>query len=269
MTSTFSELELPDGIKISQDEAIATIQIHNPANRNSVDDQSVAGLARALEAANEDPSVRSLILTGDDKAFSSGADLARITGAGAQKDAEGVFPFMREVEKIILSITRGGLPVISAIEGSAAGVGAAIALACDIIVAADNAFFLLPFSSVALVPDGGVAASLVAGLGRARTMDLALRARRLPAREAYDAGAVTEVVEPGAAYRRAQDIAIELAALDADATAATKGAVNSLALPGLEEALAEESRIQSKLLTEPNFYEGVRAFMEQRRPNFR
>lgn len=269
MTLTLMDLELPESIRASTEGPIATIQISNPEYRNSVDAESITALARAVEAANEDQDVQALILTGDEKAFSSGADLGRITQSGQSKDDDGVFPFMREVENIILTITRKGLPVVSAVEGSAAGVGAAIALACDIVVAAEDSFFLLPFSSVALIPDGGVAATLVAGLGRTRTMELALRARRLPAREAYEAGAITEVVQAGTAYERAKQIAGELAALDATASAATKAAVNSLALPGLEEALAEESRIQSTLLTEPNFYEGVQAFMEQRRPNFR
>lgn len=275
MASVLSDVQLPDSVEVDitanidgSGSSIATVRINNPAKRNSVDIHAVTALADVIDTASADPLIRALIITGDDSAFCAGADLEAVSSPEQQPDDQGMFPVMAEVERLILAIVRGGLPVISAVEGGAAGVGASIALACDIIVASESSFFLLPFANIALIPDGGVTATLVSSLGRVRTMDLALRASRLPASEAKAAGAITEVVAAGTAYARAVEVATTLAASDATAYAATKSAINALALPGMEQALADESRTQSHLLRSPNFTEGVSAFLERRPPTF-
>lgn len=274
MASVLSEVQLPGSVEVditasidASGSSIATVRINNPAKRNSVDIHAVTALADVIDTASADPLIRALIITGDDSAFCAGADLEAVPSPKQQPGDQGMFPVMAEVERLILAIVRGWLPVISAVEGSAAGVGASIALACDIIVASENSFFLLPFANIALVPDGGVTATLVSSLGRVRTMDLALRANKLPASEAKEAGAITEVIA-GTAYTRAVEVATTLAASDATAYAATKSAINVHALPGMEQALADESHTRSQLLRSPNFTEGVSAFLERRPPTF-
>ena len=159
-------------------------------------------------------------------------------------------------------------PTIAAVNGPAAGVGCSLALACDLVMAAESAYFLLAFTNVGLMPDGGATALVPASLGRSRALQLALVPERLPAARAHEWGLVHRVVpdeRPGGSGLRAHRPS---GGRSAARYAATKRAINDVTLVGLENALAAELAGQSELLGTADFREAVAAFGEKRPPSF-
>ncbi len=159
-------------------------------------------------------------------------------------------------------------PVVAAVNGVAAGVGCSIALAADLVVAAESATFLLAFARVGLMPDGGSSATVAASIGRARAMRMGLLAEPLTASEALDAGLVTHVVPDEEFQAEVERMVRRLASGPPLALAATKRAVNAATLGGLEAALERERTGQTILLGTQDAAEGIRAFAEGRRPRF-
>jgi enoyl-CoA hydratase len=159
-------------------------------------------------------------------------------------------------------------PVVASVGGVAAGVGCSMALACDLAVAAESASFLLAFSRIGLMPDGGATATVAASVGRARAMRMALLGERLPAHAAYDAGLVSHVVADDELDATVDGLAARLAAGPPLSYAATKKAVNAATLGQLDEALERERTGQTILLRTDDVAEGMRAFGEKRRPRF-
>ncbi|WP_396927750.1 enoyl-CoA hydratase/isomerase family protein [Mycolicibacterium sp.] len=202
-------------------DGIAVITLNRPAQRNSLRYESWTELSEALTSCD----ARAIVLTGADGFFSAGGDLktgpAHGTGplspAGRVEHAQHVMEQLRAV----------AVPTIAAVEGAAVGLGWSLALACDLVVAARNAFFSAPFVARAVVPDGGLAWRLTQQLGRQRASSLLLRGNRLSAERAHECGLVTDLAEPGAAVGTAMDIAAELAESDSGAVELTKRLINS------------------------------------------
>lgn len=264
-------------LEVQVTDRVATIRLANPAKRNAIDIPTAYAIGDAVTQLAADPAVRAIVITGDAKAFSSGADLASELTAEEQAridDRHGdrdVHKMMPAVDHMVLSVVRAEVPVIAAVEGAAAGIGASLTFASDIIVASENAFFLLPFGRIGLVPDGAVIRTLTAAFGRQATMAMALRQERLSAADASLAGAIAQVTEPGEAYEAALKLAAEFTGSPRGALAATKAAVNTAAfgsIDSLEATLAEEARVQTALLGTPEHREGVQAFVEKRAPKF-
>ena len=170
--------------------------------------------------------------------------------------------------RIVRAITRLDKPVVAGVHGAAAGVGCSIALAGDLCVAAESASFLLAFSRIGLMPDGGSSATVAASIGRARAMRMALLAEPLTGREAYDAGLVSHLADDDAFETVLAQVVARLAAGAPLAMAATKRAVNAASFAGLDEALERERTGQAMLLGTADAAEGMRAFAERRRPDF-
>lgn len=160
-------------------------------------------------------------------------------------------------------------PVIAAVNGAAAGVGVSLALACDLTVASESSYFLLAFTRIGLMPDGGATALVAASVGRARAMRMALLAERLPAAEALAAGLIADVYADDDFDARVDELAARLADGPVDAYAATKHAINATTLTELDGALGREFDGQMQLLAGPDFREGVRAFEQKRKADFR
>jgi enoyl-CoA hydratase len=176
---------------------------------------------------------------------------------------------MDGANRLVRAVVGCPLPVVAAVNGVAAGVACSAALAADIIVAAESASFLLPFSRIGLMTDGGSSASVAASIGRARAMRMALLGEPLPATDAYDAGLITHVA-PDASYPDlVATLARRLAAGPPLALAGIKKAINAATLPHLEDALAREHSGQRALFTTRDFSEGLRAFGDGRKPVFR
>jgi len=159
-------------------------------------------------------------------------------------------------------------PVVAAVRGVAAGVGCSMAVACDLVVAAESASFLLAFARIGLMPDGGATATVAASVGRARAMRMALLAEPLPARAAYDAGLVSHVVPDAEHEAAVRELVSRLAEGPPLSYAASKKAINAAALAELDAALGRERSGQTALLRTADAAEGMRAFTDRRTPRF-
>ena len=245
---------------------LAIIELANPKKRNALTHTAFGEVARAVAECAATDSVRAIIITGAGEHFCSGLDLTAGEALSAASD-EQVRDSMGELNAMITNIVNADVPVIAAIEGAAAGVGASLALACDLLIAGRSAFFVLPFGRIGLLPDGGAMQTLSAALGRAVTMRMALLQQPLSAEAAQQAGLV-ELVDDGGALGAARECAQALRAASSGALAATKHGVNAASLGQPEKALESEAQVQPQLLRSEGHREGVQAFLERRAPRF-
>lgn len=261
--SAITALAPVDGLAVTLADGVLSVTIDRPDSLNSLTTGVLAGIADAMAAAARDPRVRAVRLGGAGRGFSSGAGISA-------EDAAGGVPteIIDEANRAIRAIVALPHPVIAVVQGPAAGVGVSLALACDLVLASDKAFFLLAFTKIGLMPDGGASALVAAAVGRIRAMRLALLAERLSAAEALDWGLVSAVY-PADEFDAAVDKVITtLLAGPAVALAKTKHAVNSATLTELDSTLDREFVGQSSLLAAPDFLEGTRAFQDRRTPKF-
>ena len=173
-----------------------------------------------------------------------------------------------EINRTVRAITALPHPVVAVVQGPAAGVGVSLALACDLVLASDNAFFMLAFTKIGLMPDGGASALVAAAIGRTRAMQMALLPERLPAAEALSWGLVSAVYPADDFEAEVDKVIARLLAGPAVAFAKTKDAINAATLTELDPALEREFRGQSGLLRSHDFKEGATAFQERRSPIF-
>ncbi|MGY2702287.1 enoyl-CoA hydratase [Nocardioides sp. HB32] len=254
---------MPDLLSSVAD-GVLTLTFARPEALNAVTGPMMARLADELEGVRAREDVRVVVITGTGAAFSAGADMAALRLAPAHP-----VETMDGANRVIRAVVGCPLPVLAAVNGVAAGVACSAALASDIIVAAESAAFLLPFSRIGLMTDGGSSATVAASIGRARTMRMALLGEPLPASAALDAGLVTHVVPDDELPALVARLAGRLAAGPPIALAGIKKAVNAATLSGLEAALDREHSGQRALFTTRDFTEGLDAFADGRRPVFR
>ena len=240
------------------------LTLNRPEAYNALTDELAVTLAEALEGAGADDDVRVVVVTGSGAAFSAGADIS-----GEHSHERFDASTMDRASRIIRAVTGLPKPVVAAVNGVAAGVGCSAALAADVVVANESASFLLAFTRIGLMPDGGATATVAASIGRARAMRMALLAEPLSAREAHAAGLIATAVADDAFDAEVDRVVRRLAAGPPLAFAATKKAVNAATLTDLEAALEREKSGQTVLLGTADLAEGMRAFAEQRRPEFR
>jgi enoyl-CoA hydratase len=240
------------------------LTFNRPEVFNAFSPELSVALAERLEDAATRDDVRVVVLTGAGAAFSAGAD---ISGEGAHERFD--VRALDAANRIIRAVTGCPAPVVAAVNGVAAGVGCSTALAADLVVAAESASFLLAFARIGLMPDGGTSATVAASIGRARSMRMALLADPLSAHEAYDAGLVSHVASTEEFSGLVDQVVGRLARGAPLAQAATKKAVNAATLDLLDPALERERTGQTILLRTEDAAEGMRAFGERRRPEFR
>jgi 2-(1,2-epoxy-1,2-dihydrophenyl)acetyl-CoA isomerase len=213
--------------------------------------------------------VRAVIVTGAGRAFSSGADLK--SGFDPHPD-DGMPDVRKTLEQVyhplIVGIRRLEKPVISAVNGPAVGIGCSLALACDVVLAAESAYFLLAFVNIGLMPDGGSTLFVPARVGKARAFEMAMLAERIPAPQALEWGLVNAVHPDERLLEDAGALAARLAAGPTRAYAGAKRALNSMLYPELERQLDLEAEIQHHLARTKDFVEGVGAFVEKRQAVF-
>jgi len=254
---------LPD-LEVAVADGVLRLRFNRPEMLNALTGEMADDLAGALESATGREDVRVVVLGGAGSAFCAGAD---ISGSDAHEHFD--VSALDRANRIVRAITSSPKPVVAAVNGVAAGVGCSAALAADLVVAGSSATFLLAFSRIGLMPDGGASLSVAASIGRARAMRMALLAEPLAAAEAYAAGLVSHLVPDDELEPFVDALAARLAAGPPLAYAATKKAVNAATLPGLEDALERERSGQTVLLRTADAAEGMRAFSERRRPVFR
>jgi len=227
-----------------------------------------AEVREALAAVRQDSSARVLILTGAGRGFCAGQDLGdRVVAAdGAPPDlGQSIENFYKP---LILGLRQLPLPVIAAVNGVAAGAGANIALACDLVIAARSANFIQSFAKIGLVPDSGGTWFLPRLVGHARAMGLALLGDKLPAEQAVQWGLIWRCVDDGQLPDEVDAIARHLAAAPTRGLARTKQAMLAGWGHSLEQQLDVERDYQQELGRSADYAEGVAAFMEKRSPRF-
>ncbi len=253
-------------VRSAFDSAVLTLTLDRPHRRNAVDLAALRDLHGALEAAATDRAVRCVVLTGAGSAFCAGADLA--AGAGEIDRPDAGAELLGLAGSVVRAIGALPAPVVAVVRGPAAGLGMSLALACDLVVAAADAYFLSAFVNVGLAPDGGASFLLPAAMGRTRAAALALLGERLPAPEAFAAGLVSHVVAPELLQEEADRVVRRIADGPPLALMHTKRALRAGSVAVLDRALQEEERVQLSLLGGPENTEGVSAFLERRPARF-
>ena len=250
-------------LETAVEDGVCTITFRRPEAFNALDEEMAVGLVLQLTEAEADGSIRVVVITGSGGAFSAGADLE-----GENPVANFDERTMDGANMIIRSITGLGKPVVAAVNGVAAGVGASICFAADLAIAQRSAAFLLAFSRIGLMPDGGASLTVAASVGRSRAMRMALLAEPISAEEAYEKGLVSHLVEDEDFDEVVTKVAGRLAFGPPIAFAATKKAINAATLGGLEQTLDRERSGQLVLFGTEDAAEGTRAFVQKRRPTF-
>ncbi len=250
---------------IEQSGPVATLRLNRPQARNAFNQSLVDELAVAAQQLAADPGVRVVVLTGEGKGFSAGADL--VDREGRWRDAED--GLMHGFLPILETLMEMPKPVIAAVNGAAAGVGAAFALAADLAVMADDAFLLLAFSNIGLVPDGGCHWLLTRTLGHKLAYQIAVEGERIPAERCLALGLCNKVVPAAELRGEAQRWAERLAARAPMAMAYTKEIMRTAGESSFRDAYRLEARRQSQCTATEDHKEGVLAFREKRTPVFR
>ncbi len=250
-------------------EGVATLTLNRPDKLNAFTEEMHAELRAALALIDEDPQVRVLVLTGAGRAFSAGQDLgdrAVAIQAGTPPDIGNTVE--RNYKPLVLRLANLRVPTLAAVNGIAAGAGASIALACDIVVACHSASFLQAFSRIGLLPDTGGTWFLPQRVGMARALGLAMLAEKLPATKAAEWGLIWSAVADDEFPDVVATLARQLAQAPTKALVRTRQAMHAAPTHTLEQQLSLEGSYMRELGWSPDYAEGVAAFVEKRAPRF-
>ena len=261
-----------DAILHSDADGIRRITLNRPEAANALRPVDRDRLIELLNEADEDHAIRVVVIAANGRHFCSGADVTGIAGAksaGTKRATDSMRKIMNGAQRLVAAVLDCGKPVIAVVNGAAAGIGAHLALAADLVVAAEDASFVEVFVRRGLVMDGGGAYLLPRRIGMQKAKELAFFGDKLPAAEALALGMVNRVVPAAELSAAADEFALRLAAGPTTAISLTKRLLNASpdgdrAAAFLAEAMAQE--IQS---TAEDSTEGVRSFMERRPPEFR
>lgn len=251
-------------IEITRKDGIATVLLNRPDKLNALSGEMYHELAEHFTALSRDDAVRAVILTGAGRAFCAGGDVTSMGNydiVAGRKRSQGH-------HRMVISLHNLEKPVIAAIRGPAAGIGASLALASDLIIASETAYLLMAFKNVGIPPDGGAVFFLTQHLGIARAKELVYTARRLPAKEAQEMGIVMKVVPDADLETEAQALAQELATSATYALTLAKKMFQSMYTPTLEQLLEMENLAVCGARLTHDHQEGITAFREKRKPKF-
>jgi len=252
-------------IKITHDDGIATVLLDRADKLNALSGEMYHELADAFTALNSDDSVRVVLLTGAGRAFCAGGDVGSMGGfdvVSGRKRSKGH-------QQMILALHHLEKPVIAAVRGPAAGIGASMALACDLIVASETAYLLMAFKNVGIPPDGGAIYFLTQHLGLARAKEIVYSARKLPAAEAKEMGLISKVVPDDQLEAASMALAREIASSATYALTLAKRMFQYMYVPTLEQLLELEVLAICGARMTHDHVEGVTAFREKRKPQFK
>lgn len=242
---------------------VAVVRLNRPDRLNALTADMLDLLAATLRRAAEE-GARAVLLTGEGRAFCAGADLTASVGMRDSGEA-----LRRHFNPVIETMAELPIPIVSAVNGAAAGAGASIALAGDIIVMARSAYLLLAFANIGLVPDAGATWLIGKAAGRARLLEMALLGERMQADEALAAGLVTRVVEDGALWDLSHGLAVKLAAMPTVALGLIRKQVGAALVGTLAETMEIEAEHQSIAARTEDCQEAVAAFLAKREPHFK
>ncbi len=243
---------------------VGLIRLNRPRQMNALNDALMDALGLALQAFDEDDGIGAIVVTGNDKAFAAGADIAAMRGW----DYMDVFKsnYITRNWETLRSMRK---PVIAAVAGYALGGGCELAMACDILIAADNAVFGLPELKLAVMPGAGGTQRLPRAISKAKAMDMCMTARNMGAAEAERSGLVSRMVAAERLMDEAMAVAQTIAGFSLPSMMAVKEAVNRAWESSLSEGILFERRQLHALFATADLKEGMNAFLERREPVFR
>ncbi|NIB41694.1 enoyl-CoA hydratase/isomerase family protein [Pseudomaricurvus alkylphenolicus] len=252
-------------LKYDLNNGVATIVLNRPDVSNAIDDQMQRELLAAVQRVADDSQVRVVIITGEGKNFSAGADLAS-TRQTAERKASDI---LNEVVKpLLMTIYNTRKPFISAINGVAAGVGSALAMVCDLTVMADDACIYQAFVNVGLIPDGGASWHLVQQLGYRRAYEMVIEGEKMPADTCLQLGLANAVVPADSLLEYTQNWGQRLSKKAPLALGYSKEALQMALLMDLSDTIDIEGKIQNVVADSADAEEGIGAFLERRTPVF-
>ena len=255
---------MSDIVRYEQADGVAVITLNRPDAMNSFTSQLSFDLLDALDKAHNDETVRAAVLTGEGRCFSAGADLK---GGLEGRTVHGKLQY--EYRPVMAAVASMPKPVIAAVPGSAAGIGLSLALTCDLLVMADDAFLLSPFTTISLVPDGGLNWLLVRQLGYRRAFQLSVESERIDATRCVELGLANKAVPADTLQATAREWAQSLAKRAPLSLAATKKVMRLAQDHDWETCFNAEAELQQSLVGCDDNVEGVQAFFEKREPEFK
>src|SRR5437762_4150704 len=248
--------------------AVGRLTLNRPQTLNAWTAQFGSELKQAVEHEAAEDSVRAVLVTGAGRGFSSGADLK----AGFDPAEDGMPNIRKELHEIyhpaIAGIRKLPKPVVAAVNGPAVGIGCSLALACDLVMAAESAYFGLAFVNIGLMPDGGSTALVPAAVGKARAFQMALLGERVSAQTALDWGLINQVHPDEKLIDEATALVDRMRSGPTRSYASSKKALNNMLFPKMQEQLELESELQHELGRTADFMEGALAFVEKREAKY-
>jgi 2-(1,2-epoxy-1,2-dihydrophenyl)acetyl-CoA isomerase len=261
----------PQTVNLHRDGGAATIELNRPEALNAWNGALGDELFDAVRSVAADDGVRAVVITGAGRAFSSGADLRDVSGREA-RTPEGHVDLRRVLTEryhpIITTIRTMPKPVLAAVNGPAVGIGLSLALAADLVVAAESAYMTLAFVNIGLVPDGGSSLFVPSRVGLARATEMAMLGERVTAAQALDWGLINRVVPDAEFPDEVAELRDRLAGGPTRSYAGTKRQLNHWLYTRMEEQLGLEADIQQEMAASGDFAEGVAAFIEKRQAAF-
>jgi len=251
-------------ILVTKQDGVATLLLNRPDKLNALSEEMYHGIADHCAALDADDEVRAIILTGAGRAFCAGGDVGSMGGYDVVTGRKR----SQKHRRAVVNLYNVEKPVIAAVRGPAAGIGFSLALASDLIVASESAYFLAAFKNVGIPPDGGAVFFLTQYLGIARAKEIAYTARRIPAQEAREMGLVTKVVPDDKLEQEALALAQDLASSATYALRLAKRMFQSMYVPTLEMLLEMENLAVCGARLTHDHKEGVEAFKARRQPKF-
>lgn len=253
-------------INFTKENQIGKIIFNRPEVFNSFNRETALALQAALDDCQKDPDIRAVYLTGEGKAFCAGQDLQEVTSENSPSFSTIL---SEHFNPIILKIRQIELPVVAAVNGVAAGAGANIALACDIVVAAESASFIQAFSKIGLIPDSGGTYILPRLIGWQKATALMMLGERVAASDAAAMGMIYKTFSDKKFAEASWNITLQLAKMPTKALAYTKRALNYALNNDLSKQLMIEEQLQINASQTKDYQEGVNAFLEKRAPIFK
>jgi 2-(1,2-epoxy-1,2-dihydrophenyl)acetyl-CoA isomerase len=258
-----------DTVNLELDKGAATIELNRPEALNAWNKQFGEDLLAALTRAGEDEAVRAVRIVGAGRAFSSGADLKDVTDDLTPEGRPNLYKMLTErYHPIMHAIREMEKPVVAAVNGGAAGIGCSLALCCDLVVAAESAYFLLAFVNIGLVPDGGSSLFVPVRVGMARAAEMAMLGERVSASQGLEWGLVNRVFADEDFARESAALTARLAAGPTRSYAAGKRLLNEHLYSGMAAQLELEATLQQEMAGSEDFIEGVSAFLGKRPARF-
>jgi enoyl-CoA hydratase len=253
-------------LAVTLSDHVLRVTLNRPDSLNSLNEEMLVGIAEVLEQAGTDRRVRAVRLGGAGRAFSSGGSIsaADLATASARSPAD----LIGAANQAVRAIAAMPQPVVAAVHGPAVGGGLSLAMACDVVLASEEAYFMLSATNIGLMPDCGASSLIAAAVGRIRAMRMALLTERISAADALQWGLVTAVYPADRFDAEVDNLLRSLVAGPAAAIRKTKEAINVTSLGELDAALEREKLGQSALLESPDFVEGATAFQQRRAPHF-